>query len=102
MRARTILIAMALPVLSGCAAAGVVVYDGSKKANRPLVVQTMAEARPDLPGEAAADCVIGAMTIPEILKLGTSDTTRLTNAARQKILGYASRDKAAACLQALS
>ncbi len=98
---RNIALLMMATLLSGCAAAGVVIYDGSKKSNRPLVVQTMAEARPDLPSEAAADCVIKVMTIRETIALGTSDTTRLTSAARQTILGYAAREKAVACLASL-
>ncbi len=99
---RMIALLLSSPILSGCAAAGVIVYDGSKKSNRPLIVQTMAEARPDLPSEAAADCVMGGMKIRETIELGVSDTTRLTDAARQKILGYAAREKAAACLAGLA
>ena len=89
----------AMLLLPGCV--GVVAYGQTRESARPLIEKIMAEARPDLNGKAAAGCVLKAMTIPETVKLGVSDTTVVTTAATAQVLDYARRAEAAECLVAL-
>ncbi len=89
----------AVLLLPGCA--GVVAYDASRKNAQPLFERVMAEARPDLPSEAAAKCVVRAMTIGETAKYGVMDTRALNSERRADVLAIAARPKAQACLNAL-
>lgn len=91
---------LALSFLPGCA--GVVAIDATRKESRVAILKTLAAERPGLP-DAAADCVLEAMTVAETLKLGLADNSHAISAEnRASILSYADRPEAADCIGALS
>ena len=86
--------------LPGCA--GVIVADASRKEARVAIGKVMAVERPGIDSDAAAICVQKAMSIVETTRLGLDDSHRGVPAAnREKILTYAARPEAMACLDAL-
>lgn len=85
---------------SGCAP-GVILYHGSRTNSKPMIEKVIAESHPKLESDAASECVIKAMTVGEVLKLGTSDTTVITADDKASVLGFAARPVAAECLAAL-
>lgn len=100
MRKYMILALASVMMLQGCA--GAVAIDATRKNTRSVVEPVMAQARPDLPAEAAGKCVAKAMTISETAMMGISDTTVITAKDREQVLEYAARPKAVACLAALA
>ena len=95
-----ILAAAAAVVLSGCAPVAIV-YDASRKGSVSVAERIFAQTHPDVASDAAAECVIQAMTYGEIVKLGTSDTTVVTAKSRDLMAEVVKRPKAAECLAAL-
>jgi hypothetical protein len=100
MRVQLILAFSAAAILSGCAP-GAILYHGSRTNSKPLIQTVMAEAHPKLDSAAAAECVIKAMSVGEVLKLGTSDTTVITAGDKSTVLAFADRPLASECLTAL-
>ncbi|MGB5556907.1 MAG: hypothetical protein WBN04_02740 [Paracoccaceae bacterium] len=87
-------------VLSGCAPVAIV-YDASRKGSVSVAERILAQTHPDVDSGAAAECVIAGMTYGEIVKLGTSDTTKVTVKSRDLVAEMVQRPKTAECLAAL-
>ncbi|SPH24823.1 hypothetical protein DEA8626_03856 [Defluviimonas aquaemixtae] len=94
-----ILLAAAM-TLPGCA--GVVAADATRKETRALIAKVMAAERPGVDAEAAAVCVQKAMSVVETGTMGLGDTSVVSAANRDRILEYAQRPDAVACLDALA
>jgi hypothetical protein len=87
-------------VLPGCA--GVIVADASRKETRVAIAKVMVVERPGVDSDAAAICVQKAMTIVETTRLGLDGSHKgVSKENREKILAYAARPDAVACLDAL-
>ena len=71
-------------LLSGCAPAAIV-YDGSRKQTASVAERILAQTHPNIDSSAAAECVIQGMTYGEIVKLGISDTTKVTAQSRDLV-----------------
>jgi len=87
-------------LLSGCAP-GAIIYDGSRKGTVSVAERILAQTHPKVDSNAAAECVISGMTYGEILKLGTSDTTKVTAQSRDLVAEVVQRPITAECLAAL-
>lgn len=101
LRPAIVILLLAATTLQGCGAGAFIVYDGSRKASRDVVGRIMVEKTPDLPSDAAADCVIKGMTYAEVISLGTSDTRRVLPEYTAKVEEVLVRDGVPACLAAL-
>ena len=89
--------AMTLP---GCA--GVIVADATRKETRTAIGKVMAVERPNVDSAEAAICVQKAMTLVETTQLGLDGSHKgVSTGNRAKILTYAARPDAVACLDAL-
>ena len=100
MKVRLMSALVATLALPGCA--GIIVADASRKEARVAIGKVMAAERPGIDSAEAAVCVQKAMTIIETTRLGLDDSHRgVTAANREKILAYAARPDAQACLDAL-
>ncbi len=85
--------------LSGCVAApALVIYEGAKTESRAHTARVMAKLRTDLDANAAGDCVFNNMERREILKMGTSDVTGISQAHLDTVRAVIARPATAACL----
>ncbi len=87
-------------LLSGCAPAAII-YDGSRKGTVSVTERVVAHTHPKLEANAAAECVIKGMTYGEVLKIGTSNTTKLSQQSYDIVSEASGRPEAAECLAAL-
>ena len=87
-------------LLSGCAPAAIV-YDGSRKQTASVAERILVQTHPNVDSSAAAECVIQGMTYGEIVKLGISDTTKITAQSRDLVAEVVQRPKTAECIAAL-
>jgi hypothetical protein len=90
-----------LSVLPGCGAGALIVYDGSRQASREVIGQILAETSPGIAQDQAADCIIAAMSVREIITLGTSDSTGPSAAYRSKVAEVRVRPGVEDCLAAV-
>jgi hypothetical protein len=90
-----------LSVLPGCGAGVLVVYDGSRQASQEVIGQVLAETRPGIVRDQAADCVIQGMTIREVIMLGTGDSTGPSAAYRSKVAEVRTREGVEDCIAAV-
>ncbi len=98
---RLILLTSAAAVLlSGCAPAAII-YDGSRKGTHSVAERLLAQTHPQVDSAAAADCVIKGMTYAEIVKLGVTDTTKVTAESRDLVAEVVQRPVTAQCIAAL-
>lgn len=91
----------AVAVLTSGCAPGAIIYDASRKGTVSVAERILAQTHPGLESNAAAECVIAGMSYGEILKLGTSDTTKVTAQSRDLVAEVVGRPKTAECLAAL-
>lgn len=92
---------LSVVLLQGCTA--LVVRDGSRRVSLKAIGAVMAEEQPGIDSDEAAQCVLGAMSTVETVGLGIGDHHRgVAPEARAKIIGYAARPEATACLDGLA
>lgn len=87
-----------ISLLTGCAVPAVAVFAGTRTATERQAGLILAETHSHLPNTPAAVCVLNGMTRAEIIRFGSSDTTRVTSAHRAKIAEVAARPKVISCL----
>lgn len=93
----SLVVALTLP---GCA--GVIVADATRKETRTAIAKVMVTERPTVDSAEAATCVQKAMSLIETTQLGLDGSHKgVSSENRAKILTYAARPDAVACLDAL-
>jgi hypothetical protein len=95
---RTVGMMGALMLLPGCGAGVLIVYDGSRQASAEVIGQILAESTPGIDQDQAAGCVVQALTVREVLALGTGDSTGPSPAYRAKVAEALVRPGVADCL----
>jgi hypothetical protein len=100
MKAVLVLGLVAALTLPGCA--GVIVADATRKESRTAIAKVMTAERPAVDSAEAATCVQKAMSLIETTQLGLDGSHKgVSSENRAKILTYAARPDAVACLDAL-
>lgn len=87
-------------LLSSCAPAAII-YDGSRKGTVSVIERVVVHTHPAVEANAAAECVIQGMTYGEVLKIGTGNTTKVSQQSYDLITEVSGRPKTAECLASL-